>query len=88
MLSWLNVRFSSEVLLDEIEQSTVRISELVKAIKAYSYMDQAPIQEIDAHEGLENTLTILGYKLKRGNITVTSEYDRILSLLCSSANPF
>ncbi len=78
MLSWLDARLSSEVLLKEIEQSTVRISELVKAIKAYSYMDQAPIQEIDVHEGLESTLTILGHKLKAGSITVTREYDRTL----------
>lgn len=78
VLSWLNARFSSKVLLKEIEQSMVRISELVKAIKVYSYMDQAPIQEIDVHEGLENTLTMLSHKLKRGNINVTAEYDRTL----------
>ena len=78
VLSWLNARFSSNVLLNEIEQSMVRISELVKAIKAYSYMDQAPIQEIDIHEGLESTLIILRHKLKRGNITVTRKYDRTL----------
>jgi signal transduction histidine kinase len=78
VLSWLDARLSSEVLLKEIEQSTVRISELVKAVKAYSYMDQAPIQEIDVHEGLESTLTILGHKLKARSITVTREYDRTL----------
>ena len=53
VLSWLDARLSSEVLLNEIEQSTVRISELVKAIKTYSYMDLAPIQEIDVHETLK-----------------------------------
>ena len=78
VLSWLDARLSSEVLLKEIEQSTVRISELVKAIKTYSYMDQAPIQEIDVHEGLESTMTILSHKLKTGSITVTREYDRTL----------
>ncbi|MDQ6863326.1 MAG: ATP-binding protein [Thermoproteota archaeon] len=78
VLSWLNARLSSEVLLNEIEQSTLRISELVKAIKTYSYMDQAPIQEIDVHEGLESTLTILGHKLKAGDIAITREYDRTL----------
>jgi signal transduction histidine kinase len=77
VLSWLNARFTSVVLFNEIEQSMVRISELVKAIKAYSYMDQAPIQEIDIHEGLESTLTILSHKLKAG-ITVTREYDKTL----------
>ena len=78
VLSWLDARLSSEVLLKEIEQSTVRISELVKAIKTYSYMDQAPIQEIYVHEGLESTMTILSHKLKTGNITITREYDRTL----------
>jgi signal transduction histidine kinase len=78
VLSWLNAKFSSIVLLNEIEKSMMSISELVKAIKTYSYMDQAPIQEIDIHDGLENTLTILRHKLKKGSIAVTREYDRTL----------
>jgi len=60
-------------LLEEIEQSTAHISELVNAIKDYSYMDQAPLQEVDIHEGLEATLIILRHKL-RGTV-VTREYD-------------
>jgi signal transduction histidine kinase len=78
VLSWLDARFSSVVLLNEIQQSTARILELVKAIKTYSYMDQAPVQEIDIHEGLDSTLIILRHKLKSSNITVTREYDRTL----------
>jgi signal transduction histidine kinase len=64
-------------LLEEIEQSAVHISELVSAIKEYSYMDQAPLQEVDVHEGLESTLTILEYKLKEG-VVITREYDYTL----------
>jgi signal transduction histidine kinase len=88
VLPWLEARFSSIVLLDEIQQSMGRISELVKAIKAYSYMDQAPIQEIDIHEGLESTLTILGHKLKAGgsSITVIREYDRTLPRITAYGN--
>ena len=56
----------SKKLAKEIEASTSRISELVKAIKEYSYMDQAPVQEIDLREGIENTLVMLRYKLKQG----------------------
>ena len=44
-------------------------------------MDQAPIQEIDVHEGLESTLTILSHKLKRGNIIVT----RVLLYVCTGS---
>ncbi len=64
-------------LIGEIEISTKRISELVRAIKEYSYMDHAAMQEIDLHQGLENTLTILHHRLK-GGINVVREYDENL----------
>jgi signal transduction histidine kinase len=72
-LNWLTETLTLASLVNEVEQSMNRISELVKAIKSYSYMDQAPIQEIDLHEGLENTLTILHHKLKY-DITVNRNY--------------
>src|SRR4029077_15736412 len=63
------VRISASVevanLLKEIESSTSRISDLVAAIKEYTYMDQAPVQNVDVVKSLETTLTILNYKLKR-----------------------
>ena len=61
-------------LIGEIENSTKRISDLVGAIKEYSYMDQAPLQEVDIHHGIESTLTILGHRLKQG-VTVIRDYD-------------
>jgi signal transduction histidine kinase len=69
-------------LVGEIENSVTRISELVRAIKDYSYMDQAPVQEVDVHQGLESTLTILSYRLKRG-ITVVRDYDPNLPRICA-----
>ena len=54
-------------LLIEIESSTSRISDLVHAIKEYTYMDQTQAQNVDIVKGLENTLTILNHKLKRGS---------------------
>jgi len=53
-------------IADELEHSTARISDLVKAIKEYSYMDQAQLQEVDIAKSLETTLTIMHHKLKRG----------------------
>src|ERR1700730_13650466 len=53
-------------LLHQIESSTSRISELVGAIKEYTFMDQSPIQNVDIVKTLETTLTILNHKLKRG----------------------
>ncbi|MBW4648565.1 MAG: cyclic nucleotide-binding domain-containing protein [Kastovskya adunca ATA6-11-RM4] len=81
-LTWLEATLASSGLLDEIEQSTARISQLVKAVKAYSYMDQAPLQDIDIHEGIENTLTILAHKLKKG-VVVNRQYDQSLPRICA-----
>jgi len=61
-------------LLKEIEHSTSRISELVRAIKEYTYMDQSPVQNVDVVKGLETTLTILNHKLKRG-VAVERDYQ-------------
>ena len=60
-------------LLSELENSTSKISDLVRAIKEYSYMDQAPVQDVDVTKGLENTLTIMAHKLKKG-VTVKRDY--------------
>ncbi|MDB6037478.1 MAG: Cyclic nucleotide-binding protein [Verrucomicrobiales bacterium] len=75
-LGWLEARLNLKSLLTQVEQSTGRIAELVKAVKSYSYMDQSPMQEIDIHEGLESTLTMLGHKLR--NVTVVRSFDRSL----------
>lgn len=69
-------------LVAEIENSVTRISELVRAIKDYSYMDQAPVQEVDVHKGIESTLTILSHRLKRG-VTVVRDYDPNLPRVCA-----
>jgi signal transduction histidine kinase len=69
-------------LLNELESSTSRISDLVLAIKEYTYMDQSPVQSVDIVKGLENTLTILNYKLKRG-VTVHREYEKVPLLVNS-----
>ncbi|MBZ5591735.1 MAG: cyclic nucleotide-binding domain-containing protein [Acidobacteriia bacterium] len=74
---------TAAALVREIEHSTARISDLVKAIKEYSYMDQAPEQEVDLHSGLDNTLTIMGHKIKRGSVVVRREYDRSLPRICA-----
>jgi len=61
-------------LLSEVLQTTERISQIVRAVKSYTYLDQAPLLEVDVHEGLENTLVIMQQKLKKG-VTVRREYS-------------
>jgi signal transduction histidine kinase len=81
----LTATFSVGRLTGEVESSTARISELVKAIKEYSHMDQAPEQEVDVHDGLESTLIMLRYRLKNG-INVTRRYDRGVPRVCASGS--
>jgi signal transduction histidine kinase len=74
-----------ERIADELEHSSARISDLIKAIKEYSYMDQGPMQEVDIERGLETTLTIMNHKLKRG-ITVVRDYSPNLPKVMSSGS--
>jgi signal transduction histidine kinase len=73
VVAWLSNTFTIYSLLEEIAQGTGRMTELVKALKTYTYLDRAPVQSVDVHEGLDNTLVILRSKLKMG-ITVRREY--------------
>src|ERR1700689_3732472 len=69
-------------LLNEIESGTSRISDLVRAIKEYTYMDQTPLQNVDIVKSLETTLTILNHKLKHG-VVVERDYQKIPLLVNS-----
>ncbi len=66
IVRWLAVGYLVHGLLDEVVDSTERISEIVKAVKVYSHLDQAAMKETDLREGLESTLVILKHKLKQG----------------------
>jgi len=81
VLARVNCQLAAAKLASEIKTATARITELVGAIKEYSYMDQAKVQELDVHKGLDNTLLILKYKLKKKNISVTREYAESLPLI-------
>jgi signal transduction histidine kinase len=76
-LRWLNYTIDTELLMNEIEDSTTRVSTLVTAAKQYSQLDRAPYRVIDVHELLDSTLLMLSRKLG-GGVTVVKEYDRSL----------
>jgi signal transduction histidine kinase len=78
----MTASFTISRLIEEIESSAGKISELVRAVKEYSYMDQMPEQEVDVHQGIENTLIMLRYRLKHG-VEVVRNYDRTLPLICA-----
>lgn len=79
VLNWLNDVLSAAGLLSEVEESTKRISELIASVKSYTYIDQAPMQEVDLHEGLENTLKVMTYKLR--DVQVERRYAPELPLI-------
>lgn len=80
LLNLIGTTYSVHGLLAEIGQGARRISAIVKALKSYSYLDQAPIQAVDLKTGIEDTLLILGNKL-RGGITVKRDYAHDLPMI-------
>jgi PAS domain S-box-containing protein len=80
VIDWLSCMFAIYSLVGEIGLGTGRIAEIVRALKTYTYMDQAPVQSVDVREGLENTLIILHNKLKSG-VTVVREYAEDLPVI-------
>jgi len=73
-IQWLGIGCLTLGLLSEVRQATERLSQIVQAMKSYTYLDQARLLEVDVHEGLENTLVILQHKLKQG-VTIKREYS-------------
>lgn len=75
VLGRIVAQISVAKLVTDILNATGRISELVGAVKEYTYMDRAAVQDVDVHRGIEKTLLILKYKLKKKNISITRNYD-------------
>lgn len=81
-VAWLEAATTADELSRVIEASVERISALVTAIKEYTFMDRDGQQEVDLHQGLDNTLLILHHQLKTG-IEVIREYDPTLPKVCA-----
>jgi signal transduction histidine kinase len=76
LLEWVNNYLTTNKMAEDIRASSDRISTLVGAVKNFTFMDKdADRQLIDVHEGIRNTLTMLNYKLRKGNISVIEQYD-------------
>jgi len=74
VLQWLGAGFAVQQLVAEIGQSAQAISEIVRAVKSYAYLDQAPVQDADLRASLEDTLVILRHKLKEG-VEVVRDFE-------------
>jgi signal transduction histidine kinase len=71
VMLWIENLLSSRRIIKDLEEASTRISNLVGAIKSHVHMDRTnELQPTDIHRDIENTLTILGYKLREKNISV------------------
>ena len=79
VFNWLSNLLVTERMVEDIQQSSKRIADLVSSIKTFTHMDRAQVKEFaDIHIGIRNTLTMLGYKIRKGNISVIEHYDESL----------
>lgn len=76
-IQWLGMGCLTVGLLSEVQHAAERISQIVHAMRSYTYLDQAPLLEVDIHEGLESTLVIMQHKLKQG-ISIRRDYSSSL----------
>jgi signal transduction histidine kinase len=77
VLQWLGAGLAAQQLVEEIQRSAKAISDIVRAVKSYAYLDQAKVQDVDIAVALEDTLMILNHKLKHG-IEVVRDYAQDL----------
>jgi len=79
VLNWINNLLVTERMVEDISESSKRIADLVNSVKIFTHMDRAPDKQYaDIHIGISNTMTMLGYKLKKGNIALVEEFDETL----------
>lgn len=85
-LRFLGACAGASLLLAEVEEATGRVSALVDAFRSYSYMDQATRQTVDVHAGIENTLALLGHKLRDRRIALVRDLDPDLPAIEASGS--
>jgi signal transduction histidine kinase len=80
-IAWVSATLSARGLAEELQESASRMSDLVGAIKTYSYMDRGDLVQVDVREGIDATIKVMGHKLKHTQIAVRTDYDEDLPRL-------
>lgn len=80
-LNWLGALVSSVSLVCSIEESISRISDLAMAVKKFAYDDRSPLKDLDVHDSLQSTITILGHKLRVKQISVEKKFEASPSVI-------
>ena len=80
-LNWLEALVSSVSLVCSIEESISRVSDLAMAVKKFAYDDRSPVKDLDVHDSLQSTITILGHKLRMKQIGVDKKFEASPSVI-------
>ena len=80
-LNWLEALVSSVSLVCAIEESISRVSDLAMAVKKFAYDDRSPVKDLDVHDSLQSTITILGHKLRIKQIAVEKKFEASPSII-------
>ena len=80
-LNWLEALVSSVSLVCAIEESISRVSDLAMAVKKFAYDDRSPVKDLDVHDSLQSTITILGHKLRIKQIGVEKKFEASPSVI-------
>ena len=84
VFNWINSNLVTRKMVADINEASRRISDLVNSVKNFTHMDQGKGKELtDIRDGIRNTLTMLHYKFKKGNVQLTEEYDETLPRICA-----
>jgi signal transduction histidine kinase len=79
VFNWINSNLVTRKMVADINEASRRISDLVQSVKNYTHMDQGKGKELtDIRNGIRNTLTMLHYRFKKGNVSLIEEYDESL----------
>jgi C4-dicarboxylate-specific signal transduction histidine kinase len=84
--AWLAAALGGRALAAEIQEAASRISALVAAVKDYTQLDRTPQRDVDVHEGLETTLTMLRHRIAKGDVRLVRDYDRAVPLVTARAS--
>lgn len=85
-LNWLEALVSSVTLVCAIEESISRVSDLVMAVKKFAYDERSPKKELDVHDSLQSTLTIMGHKLRMKQVGVEKRFEATPSIILTKGS--
>ncbi|HUB61683.1 MAG TPA: ATP-binding protein [Puia sp.] len=84
VFNWINSNLVTRKMVADINEASRRISDLVRSVKNFTHMDQGKGKEFtDIRDGIRNTLTMLHYRFRKGNVTLIEEYDETLPRICA-----